>query len=439
MLAAPRARRDVLILVALTIALGLTYFLYSNGDHFYPDSVTYLAPAASLLRGLGFVDGGGAIETLRTPGYPVFLVPFVALTPSAVPIVLFQHLLNGALAAGIYALTRRRLGRFAAIVAAVIFACDMPTIHHANKVLSETLFTAVLFALFALLLRVVDSPRWNTIVIAALLSGILTLIRPVAILWFVVAGIFLVSKVPHRMLAAFLLVAAAFPLGWAVRNQYRTGVFTVSSVAGSNMLMYRAAGALALLEDGDFARNLARIQIELRRQADGDIEDAMHIPDAGELPHALLAREYGKIGRGIVLQHPVASALLTFRGLGVVLFGSDWEAAMIVSRLNPAAIHVVFGAWPMLLFLLSVTGLRAMWGCDRTLALLVAATCGYFALIAAGGESEARFRVPFTPEYALAAGAGLELVMKKLRRDSRPRSLASPSPPFPSNHVSGRA
>jgi hypothetical protein len=415
MLRTPPHRRDVLILVMATLAIALTYCFYSDGDYFFPDSITYLAPAESLLHGLGFVDSGGGAETLRTPGYPLFLVPFLAVTSSVIPIVLFQHLLNGVLAAGIYRWTRRRIGRTAAIVATVIFALDVPTIHHANKVLSETVFTAMLFGLFILLLKIVENASWKPVLLAALLSGVLPLVRPVAILWFVVAGIFLASRVPRRMLLTFGLIAASLPLAWALRNERRTGVFTVSSVAGSNMLMYRAAGALAILEDGDFAHNLSRIQLELRREADIDIEDAMHIPDAGELPHAVLAREYGKIGRGIVLEHPIASALLTLRGLGVVFFDSDSDAITIVSQLKPAVIHIILGAWPLALFFLSGAGLLTLWKRDRTLALLVAATCAYFALISAGGESEARFRVPFTPEYAIAAGAGAEALMRRLR------------------------
>jgi hypothetical protein len=44
-----------------------------------------------------------------------------------------------------------------------------------------------------------------------------------------------------------------------------------------------------------------------------------------------------------------------------------------------------------------------MWRRDRTLTMFVALTLLYFVVISAGAESEARFRVPFMPLYAIAA------------------------------------
>src|SRR5437764_3370720 len=144
-----RAPLDLAILVALTLLTNFVYFAYSNGDFFYPDSRTYIEPAQSMLAGRGFIRANGIIETFRTPGYPLFLMA----VRNSTAVVVLQHLMNAALAVAIYLFARRRFTRGIAFAAALLFALDTPTIHYANKVLTETLFTVGLFALIWLTLR----------------------------------------------------------------------------------------------------------------------------------------------------------------------------------------------------------------------------------------------------------------------------------------------
>src|SRR5690242_1085700 len=100
---------EILFIASVAAFTNFLYFALTLPDYFFPDSFTYLAPAHNLLRGLGLVDAVGAIETLRTPGYPLLLAAFGA---RAVPVVIAQHLMNVAIAVGIYLLAAPRLGRF---------------------------------------------------------------------------------------------------------------------------------------------------------------------------------------------------------------------------------------------------------------------------------------------------------------------------------------
>src|SRR5207302_3086548 len=139
---------ETIIVAAIAAATNFIYFAFANNDYFFPDSFTYLDPARNLIRGLGFTNANGLIETLRTPGYPLLLAGFGL---RIVPMIVFQHLLNVALAVAIYFFVMRRLGsRAVAIGAAILFAIDTPTLHYANKILTETVFTALLFVVFAL-------------------------------------------------------------------------------------------------------------------------------------------------------------------------------------------------------------------------------------------------------------------------------------------------
>jgi hypothetical protein len=86
---------ETAVVAVIAAATNFLYFALANNDYFFPDSFTYLEPARNLIRGLGFTNANGLIETLRTPGYPLLLAGFGL---RIVPMIAFQHLLNVALA-----------------------------------------------------------------------------------------------------------------------------------------------------------------------------------------------------------------------------------------------------------------------------------------------------------------------------------------------------
>ena len=399
-----RNRRDLAIVFGVAVLANLVYLYYSNGDFYYPDSFTYLAPARSLLHGLGFVDGSGDIETIRTPGYPLLLVLFGART---LPVIIFQHLLNAALAVGIYLLVLYRADRRPALIASLLFSLDVPTIHYANKLLTETVFTALLYVVFVLALQ-----RPRPIVIG-LLSGVLILIRPIALFYCVpLALYFLVRRFPKRQVLTFVAVSLVLPGAWAVRNRVRVGVFTISSIGDVNLLDYRAAGALAIEDEGDFRKAITEEQKALADEADDAIQTELHIPDAGELSDTVRGRYYGKYAWKIIREHPASFVQLTIRGLFMNLFDSDWDAIWNVSPLSPDVLRLTLGTIPIVAFVLAVAGTLFLWRYDRPMAMLIALTVAYLICISAGGESESRFRVPVVPQIAIAAALGVEAIRR---------------------------
>jgi hypothetical protein len=396
-----RRSLDLALIVAVAAAANFVYFVCSDGDYFYPDSATYLGPAKMLLSGHGFALKPGVPEMLRTPGYPLLLALFGA---RAVPVVVLQHLFNVALAVAIYLFALRR-GRFVAVAAAILFALDPPTVHYANKVLTETLFTALLFVAF-----VMDGRRP---IVHGLLVGFLVLTRPVAIVYFaVVAIVFALTRVPRRTIALFTAAALVLPLAWAVRNKIEGGDFTVSVIGANNLLMYRAAGVMAILDEGEFEKDLATEQRDLLEETHDVIQQKEHVAAAEDLSEGVRAPYYSAMARRVIAQHPVAFALLTLRGLIVNVFESDWDSIMIVSRLDSRTIQIALDAFVAVVFALAVAGVVVLWRGDRPLALLLGGTVAYFLLISAGGEAEARFRVPVVPEIAIAAAVGLDAVRR---------------------------
>ncbi len=404
-----RSRTDALLVASVATLTNFLYFALTLPNYLFPDSYTYLAAAQNLLRGAGFLDATGAVETLRTPGYPLLLA---ALGGRIVWVVIAQHLMNVAIAVGVYLLAAPRLGRFIAMTAALMFAIDVATIHYANKVLSETLFTLVLLVVCWQL--AVGSWR-----LAGVLTGVLVLIRPVAIAYFVVvAAYMLLRRVRVRAVVVYALLAVALPFGWALRNLARTGVLTVSSISGTNLLLFRAAGTLAILDHGDDFEADRRDEAQgLLDDANTEIERTLHIDDANELPHAVRARHYARFGMRVIRQHPLAFAELTLRGLLVNLLDSRAEAVTVVCRLHESIVETALGAWTAALLVFALIGAWLLRRDD--LGLLVILTVAYFLLISAGGESESRFRVPVVPLYAIAAVAGVDAVRRDAVRQPR--------------------
>lgn len=403
-----RGERAAIALVFLVVlSTHLTYEYFSDGDFYFPDSFTYLTPALGVLHGHGF-ETEDMPETLRTPGYPMFLLPFLALKASDWSIVAVQHLLDALLAVAIYVLARRAgANRIGAIAGALVLAFDTITIHYANKILTETLSAVIIFAMVFLVLYRRTTP-WLALI--GLLCGALVLVRPVAIAYFVVVALWLAYvRVRPMAIVAFVLAALLPPIAWASRNAAETGVFTISPVGSMNLLMHRAAGALAMEDGGDFnERHEARMQ-ELQKIVDQSVEEAEGAePD--ELDSADLAPYYGRLARNILLHHPRGAILITLRGLGVNIADTDWDALaevvedeVIPEQITEIAVHV----WTWLLWIATVAGLVMSWRRDRALTLLIAATIFYFIFMAAGGEAEARFRVPVIPLMAYAAAWAL--------------------------------
>jgi CHASE2 domain-containing sensor protein len=76
---------------------------------------------------------------------------------------------------------------------------------------------------------------------------------------------------------------------------------------------------------------------------------------------------------------------------------------MVVSTLDSSLVRRAIDAWTHIVVVLAAIGIILMWRRDRELALLIASTVLYFLFISAGGEAEARFRIPVMPQIAIAA------------------------------------
>lgn len=396
--------------VAAMLHVGLAVFV---PPRFEIDSKFYRTQAESLVASGASLDADGRPETRYPPGYPVFLAAFLAAGAGFAGAMVAQHLVWIVLTAAAMWLAARSKPALAAPVAGLITTLDLPGLQASISVLSETLAAALLTAAVCCALMSIRAAtrthalRWA--VLAGGLAGATALVRPIAILLGVPLAIASVigANRRHRVVvaAALLIASSLLPVLWMLRNARETGVATLSSLAGINLLHYRAAGTLAIRDPGGIEANLLRRRDELERQACRNLEAAYGRPCAS-LSWAERSEEYSRVAWPVILGDPVASARQAARALGMIVLGGSANLLAEVTGLSERTTRIVSLLYTVPLAALAVLGIPYWWRRDRALAALLLLVILYMFGMALGAEAYSRFRVPVIALYAVLCGGG---------------------------------
>ena len=404
----------IAVLACLTSALYYAHF----SDFYNPDSPGYIAPAANLLAGNGFSDAQGNPDTLRTPGYPLVIVPFLWAHLDLKYLILFQHLLRALIIVATAAFAFQLSGnRRQAVLVGVLLSLDLPFLRSANNIMTEVVFTLALG--IALQLLWTGSMKLNGRMVrclsAGLLCGATVLIRPVSIFLFVPVAIYLgLVRREWRAAAAFCVAFLCLPLAWAVRNDLKAGYLGVSSISGYSVMQSRAAGVLAINDPGEFYANLDKRQAELAAQTCHDLERIHGVADCEQLSIPIRSAYYSKVGVGILRRHPFAYLKLAIRGSGMMMLTGSPASLAGITGLNfdVAAKLLLLYTVPCLSF--AVFGLKQCWNSNRAFFWLAVLIIGYFVVVSSGAETFARFRVPVLPLYSILIALGLDSAWQRI-------------------------
>lgn len=230
-----------LALLSVT-AVAITLRLPLLGTPFEaPDSSYYLATAHGILHGSGYASN------FRPPGYPTLLALFELFGANpATAVVVFQNLIGMALPGLVLFAGWRYFHPVAGIVGGFLAAASPLAIALEQFVLTDYLFSVLLFAATLLLieaasrLRPDGRPPWRWLVAAGALYGIGTLFRP--------NGIYAVAAIPAVLLlvgprwkpalrasgiAVSVLIVVIAP--WCLHNLIRFGNPNVASESGQSL------------------------------------------------------------------------------------------------------------------------------------------------------------------------------------------------------------
>ena len=394
------------------------------------DSEFYRTQAEALVAHGASLDAAGQPETRYTPGYPLFLAVFLAGGLGYTGAIVAQHLIWIALVVAAMWLVRRASGStLAAGAAGLITALDLPGIQSSISLLSETLAAATLVGAVCCTLaamRAVQPARslqWA--VAGGILAGATALVRPIAILVGVPLAIGILIGGGRRWriaaTAALLAAFAVLPVFWIMRNARETGVATLSSLAGINLLHFRAAGTLAIRDPGGIDANLARRRDELEARACRDLEARFQRPCA-TLSWAERSGGYAAVAWPILLADPVATGHQAARALGMIVLGGSANLLAELTGISEGVARLLALAYTVPLAVLALLGTSYWWQRDRAFACLVLLVIVYMFGMAFGAEAYSRFRVPVIALYAILCGGGVATV-----RDSVLSEHATPS------------
>lgn len=369
----------------------------------------------------------------------MFLAAFLAADLGYEGAIVAQHLIWIALVAAVVWLVWRASGPArAAVTAGVITALDLPGVQSSMTVLSETVAAALVLAAAVCTVRSIRSTtarsavRWS--ITAGGLAGTTALVRPIAMFFGVPLAIAIVAAADRRrrLAAAAALLAASLVLPglWTLRNARESGVATMSSLGGINLLHYRAAGTLAIRDPGGIDANLLRRREELEQRACRQLEADYQRPCAS-LSWAERSGQYAATALPVILGDPIATGRQAARGLAMIVFGGGASLLSELTGIGERTARLVCLAYTVPLAMLALAGIPYWWRRDRALAWVVLLVIAYMFGMAMGAEAYSRFRVPVIALYAMLCGGGVawlrDVVLHPIAQSRRDRDPARES------------
>jgi 4-amino-4-deoxy-L-arabinose transferase-like glycosyltransferase len=438
--------RDRWIFVVLVVGLALRIAILvlavwiSPNDRtvFYnkDDTLSYLTPAVGLMEHGRFVSKGKP-EMLRSPGYPVFLLPGLFLGEVELVTVALQIVVNCLTIIMVYKIVLLLFAdRTAAVLSALLYAVDPSTLIQTSIIQTETLFAFTLVLFMLLMLLYLQDRLLIYLLLAGLMSSICVYVKPLAFYMpFVVLGFLLLSalvrkRVNRKLLihtSVFFVVAIAPVFVWQIRNKVETGSYAFSTIGGKD-LYYDAACAVLAQEKG--------ISFHEQKEKMGYFDMEKYFsehPEQRDWGEAKIVDYQMKEAVKIIVRHPylyfknvVYRAALTLTGPGL----SDWLYVLNVRFQNIPKIlenrldllrllkgsTLTFGLMISLAVLLFAYWFFAAFGLladrcytnERVIFLIVLS--GYYVFLpAAAGIGYARFRHPIIPVICVLAGKGLSV------------------------------
>lgn len=419
----------IVLLIALVAraALPLVVLLLNGEDSvFYlPDSFSYIAPAKEVLADGTFTTNGRP-EVIRTPGYPLLLIPGILLGHLKLVTITLQVVIS---CFTVYLVFRTALLLFGdfhvARRCALLYAFEPLAILYASKLLSETVFTAALCLSVYFLFQYLDTRKTHWLLLSSVaLSGsayirpiVLYLAPPLAILLAVFACMQKTKRAFSILsIFAFVLVFGSSVGLWRLRNQSIAGYTGFSAIEDHNLYFYQAAAVIAAREGLPLSEVQQRMRDRERESGTVDGFSRQAVPRPGrfdrlrrEAKHTLAKNwplycgihlkgmaktlldpeggEYLKIA-GLILGKPVRHELLRLvvgSTLGLLLLT---QLVLVVVAFRWGALQLDIRVWTILYV-------------------------GAYLLFASGGAvGYSRFRHPIMPMICLFAGYGMSFIRK---------------------------
>ena len=388
------------------------------------DSQQYLSLAQSILDDQRYASSiAPQIDLFRAPGYPIFLTVILWLTGgSLMAVLLVQYVLGLLCALLLYLLGKEIINAGVGVLGSTLFLLSPNTLFWSATIMTEILFAVGLLLAIFLTWRVVRDqfPLWP---IGILLGG-LSLIRPIGLylmllwgVWFLLGYLLKAAWIPAgRRIAQFFLMSLLVVTPWFLRNYYKHGEFTLSTVSATTVSSFHLA--LSLVEAEEISWEEAKLKV-LEMESDGSAlfsiiqsypGDFIKVQVRG-IARTVLGTEVGTWMKLISGQTYAGSGILNALLSGNL--STIKEAIANISTSNSASALFLL-AWGLLytfiiagLSLIGIMRVVRYGGVElRTMAILFLVIMLYL-IVTPGAAGEARFRVPVEPLLAFLSAMTL--------------------------------
>lgn len=412
-------KKALLCVLLVRVVFAVCALVLGGAEGFTsPDSTLYIQLAQSL-RHFSFATAVGP-ELLRTPGYPLLLVPAVVSGHVIFVGIALNILLAVAAAWLIWLMTKELSGSDrAARIAVLLYAFEPIGLVWSENLLSETLFVVQLLIALWLLTRYLKTPKFSSLIFSALSFGLSAYTRPVGIYLGAILGIFFCfapkCTEPRRRLAAaglFFLLFLAAVVPWIARN-YVSADYRGFSAAGDHNLYCNCAAQMLAREQ--------RVSLASEKNSmacnDWQLYYQLH-PEQRTWPLGDIYM-YRRSGAWKILMHEPHYGLIHLKGIAVVLFdpagidflsrfglfprGSAFRNFSEAIKAKPLLLPVmmVLGAGTMIYYWLALRGFRSI---PRYVVLLFITVAGYLVIVSGFPGATGRYRAPIMPLACVAAG-----------------------------------
>jgi alpha-L-fucosidase 2 len=372
----------------------------------FSDDLDYVALGNSIAHGNGYqIDGHPT--AYRPPGYPLLLAfSFRLFGESLVPVRVGQAFADLLSCFLVYALGRRLFTERAGLIGCAIFALFPVQILYVPIMMTETVFTTLL--LLYLLLCTGEKASWKMSIVAGVVLGAATLVRPTVLL--LPAAVFAVQwkrvRTPAESLRALVLTGAGilivvFP--WLVRNYDEFGRMALTSNTGVNFWMGTHSGA-----SGSYSFPNGNPLLTATDEFDqSDLGVRLGIAFIQKHPieyGSLLAKKWAhffSVDYWLLLSMHYQPDFRAAPNAGVV-FGKFPLADVL-------ALHLPFAA----VLLAATFGLCCHAHDDRRGILFLFAPCAYWILVHLLFYAAARYRFPVVPLFMIGAAYGADILIQK--------------------------
>jgi hypothetical protein len=403
---------------ALAFILRSMWLLRSGSDWAVgSDSHLYLALARGIRQGCGFAAFDGICrvpEVMRTPGYPLFLVPFLDHYKLA---ILAQAVLGALVCVYVAKFSTRRGNSLAGILAALFVAVDVPTILSSKELITEALFQAVLTPA---ILSALD----GSALVGGAMLGVGALIRPVGEVLVPLIAIPFCAAGNWRRAALALVLPLLIVACWAIRNDRVAGVLTLTVEGPMNLYLYTAPAVIARHDNISADDAWSSFDRELRARtsnasgqtaeppaADGYEPIVWMLESDPTLANFMLSKSLS-----VIATHPLDTAAITVEGLVPLAFApyvleTGWQGFVT----NPRVVTAVLAALWLGVLLALIDSPRDL---ERWI-LLAAAIALLLPAAPYVGMISIRYRAPAIPFLAVLAGIGISV---RLRPAAQPNN-----------------